>query len=125
MVPLPNQWSDVMGATATLEAEEATSTLTDRYQTTVPTAVRQKLRLRKGDRLQYRIRGGEVLLQKAQPGTEGDDPALEPFLAFIARDIEQHPGRLRGIDPALIARARELTAGVIVDRDAALNPDDE
>lgn len=36
---------------ATLEFE---STLTDRYQTTAPTAVRQALRLGKRDRIRYR-----------------------------------------------------------------------
>jgi antitoxin PrlF len=35
---------------ATLEAE---STLTDRYQTTVPQTVRRALRLRKRDKIQY------------------------------------------------------------------------
>jgi antitoxin PrlF len=35
---------------ATLEAE---STLTDRYQTTVPETVRRALRLRKRDKIQY------------------------------------------------------------------------
>ena len=38
---------------ATLEAE---STLTDRYQTTVPETVRRALRLRKRDKIQYVIR---------------------------------------------------------------------
>jgi len=44
---------------ATLEAE---STLTDRYQTTVPETVRRALRLGKRDKIHYTIRpGGEVL----------------------------------------------------------------
>ncbi|MES3002772.1 MAG: type II toxin-antitoxin system PrlF family antitoxin [Pseudomonadota bacterium] len=118
-----------MGATANarkfFESEDPLSTLTDRYQTTVPTAVRKKLDLRKGDRIQYRIREDGVLLQKAVPDADGDDPVLEPFLAFIARDIQEQPGRLRGIDAKLIARARELTAGIIVDRNAPLDPADE
>ncbi|MGE0333566.1 MAG: type II toxin-antitoxin system PrlF family antitoxin [Ramlibacter sp.] len=116
-----------MAASATArqhQVEDASSALTDRYQTTIPTAVRRSLLLGKGDRIRYRILEDGVLLQKAAPAT-GDDPALEPFLAFIARDVAQHPGRLRGIDPALIARARELTAGVVVDRGAALDPNDE
>ena len=48
---------------ATLEAE---STLTDRYQTTVPETVRRALRLRKRDKIQYVIRpSGEVVLTRA------------------------------------------------------------
>ena len=49
-------------------ALELESTLTDRYQTTVPTAVRQALRLQKRDRIRYRVmEGGQVLLERAQP----------------------------------------------------------
>ena len=47
---------------ATLEVE---STLTDRYQTTVPETVRRALRLRKRDKIHYTIRpGGEVVLSR-------------------------------------------------------------
>ena len=45
---------------ATLEAE---STLTDRYQTTVPETVRRALRLGKRDKIHYTVRpSGEVVL---------------------------------------------------------------
>ena len=44
---------------------EAESTLTDRYQTTVPEPVRKALRLGRRDRLRYEIRpGGEVVLTR-------------------------------------------------------------
>lgn len=47
----------------TLEAE---STLTDRYQTTVPESVRRALRLGKRDKIHYAIQpGGEVILTRA------------------------------------------------------------
>ena len=46
---------------------ELESTLTDRYQTTVPAAVRQALQLHKRDRIRYRVMdGGQVLLERAQ-----------------------------------------------------------
>ncbi len=49
---------------ATLEAE---STLTDRYQTTVPETVRRALRLGKRDKTHYTIRpGGEVVLSRVE-----------------------------------------------------------
>jgi antitoxin PrlF len=42
---------------------EAESTLTDRYQTTVPETVRRALRLKKRDKIRYTIRSsGEVVL---------------------------------------------------------------
>ena len=71
---------------ATLEAE---STLTDRYQTTVPETVRRALRLGKRDKIHYTIRpNGEVVLTRAAPG-DSDDPALMPFLGFLARDMAE------------------------------------
>ena len=53
---------------ATLEVE---STLTDRYQTTVPDAVRRALRLGKRDKIHYSIRAsGEVVLTRAEASGE-------------------------------------------------------
>ena len=57
---------------ATLEAE---STLTDRYQTTVPETVRRALRLGKRDKIHYTVRpSGEVVLTRVD-ATEDADPA--------------------------------------------------
>ena len=73
---------------ATLEAE---STLTDRYQTTVPETVRRALRLHKRDKIQYVIRpSGEVILTRASD-PEVDDPVLGQFLGFLAHDIAPTP----------------------------------
>ena len=48
---------------------EADSTLTDRYQTTVPEAVRQFLGLGKRDKLRYTLKpNGEVVLTRAENG---------------------------------------------------------
>ena len=45
------------------------STLTDRYQTTVPETVRRALRLGKRDKIHYTIRSdGEVVLTRATAG---------------------------------------------------------
>jgi antitoxin PrlF len=107
---------------ATLEAE---STLTDRYQTTVPETVRRALRLRKRDKIHYTIRpDGEVVLTRAAPG-DGDDPALAPFLGFLARDMAAHPERIRAVNAELAQRIQALVGGVEVDLDAPLSADDE
>jgi antitoxin PrlF len=59
---------------ATLEVE---STLTDRYQTTVPETVRRALKLGKRDKIHYTIRpSGEVVLTRAE-ASDVDDPVLE------------------------------------------------
>jgi antitoxin PrlF len=87
--------------------------------------VRKALKLGKHDRLVYKIKGGNVVLRRAEGKDEKDDPALAPFLHLLARDFAAHPGRLRQIDPELIQRARELVAGVELDLDAPLSPEDE
>ncbi|MCW5221753.1 type II toxin-antitoxin system PrlF family antitoxin [Verminephrobacter aporrectodeae] len=107
---------------ATLEVE---STLTDRYQTTVPETVRRALRLSKRDKIHYTIRpGGEVVLTRADASDE-DDPVLGAFLGFLARDVASHPERLQAMDAGLVQRLQALTGGIEVDLDALLSPDDE
>lgn len=101
------------------------STLTDRYQTTVPETVRRVLQLGKRDRIHYTIRpSGEVVLTRAtSPG--GDDLVLGKFLGFLARDLASHPERLEAVDAALVQRLQSLVGNVKVNLDAALSADDE
>jgi antitoxin PrlF len=107
---------------ATLEAE---STLTDRYQTTVPETVRRTLGLGKRDKIHYTISAsGEVVLTRAEPATD-DDPVLGAFLGFLARDIAAHPERLQAIDSGFVRRLQALTAGIEIDLDAPLPADEE
>ena len=107
---------------ATIEVE---STLTDRYQTTVPETVRRALKLGKRDKIHYTIRqDGEVVLTRAMTA-EGDDPVLVQFLGFLARDIASHPERLQAVDAGLFQRIQSLVGGIEVDLDAALLEDDE
>jgi len=106
-------------------ALQVESTLTDRYQTTVPETVRRALRLGKRDKIHYTIRpDGEVVLTRAAAG-EDDDPALAPFLGFLARDISEHPERLQAVDADFAQRIQALVGGVEVDLDAPLSADDE
>ena len=106
----------------TLEVE---STLTDRYQTTVPETVRRALRLGKRDKMRYTIRpSGEVVLTRAE-ATQEDDPVLGQFLGFLARDIGSHPERLQALDAGFVQRLQSLTSGIEVDLDAPLSADDE
>jgi antitoxin PrlF len=104
----------------------AESTLTDRYQTTVPESVRRALKLGKRDKIQYEIRAsGEVVLTRVTEAEEGGDPVLGAFLAFLARDIAQHPDRLKPLDRALVQRLQSLTGAIEVDLDAPLAAEDE
>lgn len=100
------------------------STLTDKYQTTMPGVVRKALGLKKRDRISYTILPeGDVLLSRVTDAVE--DPAIGAFLSFLARDISRHPGQIRGLDAPLRAKLSELVEGVELDLDAALSPEDE
>jgi antitoxin PrlF len=108
-----------------MAALEIESTLTDRYQTTVPDAVRRTLKLRKRDRIRYVVRpDGAVLLTRAETPEESD-PVVDKFLAFLARDMAANPGRIRSVSPKLVRRARSLVKGVKIDMDAPLPTEGE
>ncbi len=100
------------------------STLTDRYQTTVPDAVRKALQLGKREKIRYTIQpDGNVLLSRAdQPAS---DPVLGSFLRFLARDIQDDPQRLKAATPELLSRIQNLVGDVDIDLDAPLNDEDD
>ncbi len=103
----------------------AESTLTDRYQTTVPESVRRALRLGKRDKIQYTVRSnGDVVLTRVDVA-EKADPLLGQFLDFLAQDIAAHPERLQGLSTDLGKRVNTLVANVDVDLNAPLSADDE
>jgi antitoxin PrlF len=107
---------------ATLEVD---STLTDRYQTTVPEPVRRALKLGKRDKIHYVIQpNGAVLLSRGS-GPEGDDPLLGQFLGFLAQDMAAYPKRMQSLNVDLVQRIQSLVADVPVDLDAPLSADDE
>lgn len=101
---------------------QAASTLTDRYQTTIPEPVRELLHLNKRDKITYTIDdNGKVLISRA---TE-DDPVLGDFLNFLANDIKHHPSQIQSFHHDLVERARHLTSGVDIDFDSPLDEKDE
>ena len=104
---------------------EAESTLTERYQTTVPETVRRALRLGKRDKIRFTIRpDGDVVLTRAV-ATTNEDPVMGHFLNFLAHDMATHPERLASIDAGLVQRIQFLVGDLEVDLDAALSAEDE
>lgn len=95
------------------------SSLTERFQTTIPKGVREALGLRRGDTLAYEVRGDEVVVRR-RPEQEAVDPALSGLLDLLERDIAARPDRLRRVPDTLVRRGRELVEGVEIDLDAAL-----
>jgi len=96
----------------------AESTLTDRYQTTIPEVVRKALGLGKRDKLEFLLdETGAVRLKKAQDLEEHEDPTLMAFLDLLAKDIDENPQKLRELDDAFWQAIDKLTEGVEVDMD--------
>jgi antitoxin PrlF len=103
----------------------AESTLTDRYQTTVPDAVRKALHLDKRDRLRYTVLADGVVQLSRLDAIEVDDPAISGFLNFLANNMTAHPQHLQPITSALRGQIQQLTAGVNVNLTDTLSPEDD
>jgi len=113
--------TEVVMAQVALEAE---STLTDRFQTTVPSPVRQALHLGKKDKIKYTIQSdGSVVISRA--AAQESDPVLDEFLSFIARDIKAHPEKLEPLSASMRESVDALVEGVEIDLDAPLLDKDE
>ncbi len=95
------------------------STITAKGQTTVPKAVRQALGVSTGDQLAFRIDGNSVSVHRVEEGDS--DPAIEQFLIFLAKDIQEHPERLTSMSPELRARIDAVTDGLDIDLDAPID----
>ena len=100
------------------------STLTDRYQTTVPDPVRKALHLHKREKIRFTIQAdGSVLLSRADQ--DQTDPALDSFLSFLANDIQHNPQHLKAVTPELVSRIQNLVGNIDVDLDSPLDDEDE
>jgi antitoxin PrlF len=54
-------------------------------------------------------------------GLEDDDPVLNEFLAFLARDLAKRPDRVSVFPASLLARARDAARGVAIEHDEPLD----
>lgn len=90
-----------------MEIIKAQATLTARYQTTVPTAIRKVLDLGANDKVEYTVdEFGRVIISKSfeDAPIEQFDPAVSAFLNFLGSEIEKNPGRLQVLTPAISER---------------------
>ena len=98
------------------------STLTDRYQTTIPELIRETLHITKRDKIAYTLgEDGSIVLSRA----DESDPVLGSFLSFIANDIQNNPKNIEAIPQTLLERAQSLVSGIKVDLESSLNPEDD
>lgn len=99
----------------------AESRLTERSQTTIPAAIRDALRLKPGEVIEYSLLpGGKVIMSRQY---QGDDPVIDSFLHFLEQDMVQNPQRIQPVPASAWANITALTAGVEVDLDAPLTDD--
>jgi antitoxin PrlF len=100
------------------------STLTDRYQTTIPEPVRKALGLNKRDKISYVIQlDGTVLISRVEQSEV--DPVLGGFLNFLAQDMQNTPQNLQAVSSELVSHVQSLVTGVEIDLDASLLDEDE
>jgi len=100
------------------------SKLTDRFQTTVPSLVRQALHLGRKDKIKYTIQAdGNVLLSRV--ALTESDPVLEGILSLLANDMQQHPEKLQTLTASMRNSVKGLVEGVEIDLDAQLSDEDE
>jgi len=99
------------------------SSVTDRYQTTVPSGVRQALGLSQRDKIAWTItQDGKVEVGAKREEPEHEDQALMAFLSLLERDIAA--GNLQLAGP-LFARMKALVGDARVDLDAPLPDEDD
>ncbi len=59
-----------------MENESLTSKLTSKSQAVIPRAIRRKLGIEPGDRIRYRVRGEQVIIEKVTTRNVKDDPFI-------------------------------------------------
>jgi antitoxin PrlF len=110
---------NAMGVLPTITLD---ATITERGQTTIPSAIRKMLGIQKGAIVFKGMPDGTVVIEpKRQDGSE--DPVLAHFLAFLTADMSRNPQNLEALTPALLEEGRLLVDGVEIDLDAHLGDD--
>ncbi|ALS97164.1 type II toxin-antitoxin system PrlF family antitoxin [Lacimicrobium alkaliphilum] len=100
------------------------STLTDRFQTTVPATVRKALHLNKRDKLNFTVMDdGKVLVSRADE--LGTDPVVGQFLSFLEQDMTANPQHIQPLSAERKAHVDGLIDGVEVDLNTPLSDEDE
>lgn len=99
--------ADIAFGRTAMPAIHEIATLTSKGQITLPKSIRQALGVDTGGKVAFDLRGGEVVVTRAD--AEHEDPAIGAFLTLLARDIEA--GRnIRGL-PEDLARTMLEHAG--------------
>lgn len=95
------------------------ATLTSKGQITLPKAIRQTLGVTTGGKVAFELRGGEVIVTRAE--SEHQDPAIGAFLGLLEADIRN--GKHVGALPVELAQAMLASAGHALDLDDDIEGD--
>lgn len=108
-----------------MAAFEIEAAVTERGQTTVPSAIRNMLRIGKRGTIVFRAMddGTVVITRKAE--RQEDDPVLGRFLTFMEADMAAHPEHLHPIGAGFVERVSALVDGVAVDLAEPLADDED
>jgi antitoxin PrlF len=93
------------------------ATLTSKGQITLPKSIRQALGVDTGGKVAFELRGGEVVVTRAE--AEHEDPAIGAFLGLLEADIRA--GRHLQSLPEDLARAMLANAGHAVNLDEEID----
>lgn len=95
------------------------ATLTSKGQITLPKPIRQALGVDAGSKVAFDLRGGEVVVTRAD--AEHEDPAIGAFLSLLESDIRA--GRHVASLPEELAQAMLANAGRAVNLDEEIAGD--
>ena len=97
------------------------STITDKGQTTIPKPIRDALGVGYGGRIAFSL-DEKNRVSVERDDVEDDDPVLDGFLDFLAKDMAARPGdAFMEIPPGLRGRIAALTEGAEIDLDAPID----
>lgn len=103
---------------------EIEATITERGQTTVPSAIRKALGLERNGKVMFRqMEDGTVTIAPKPGGDDAADPVIGRFLAFLERDMMARPDALVPVSREIVDRGSKLVEGVDIDLDAPLTDD--
>jgi antitoxin PrlF len=96
-----------------MQVLEEVSSITSKGQTTVPKSVRQVLGVDCGGEIAFRVENGMVTVHAVE--AKHEDPAMERFLALLARDIEERPEAVKSLSREFSARMASITKDKQID----------
>lgn len=108
------------------ELLQAESTLTERYQTTIPYVVRKTLGLEKGNKISYQIQeDGSVIISRWQNNQKESDALLGKFIQFLEEDINQNSQQIKAMTSTTVNHLKSLVNDIAVDLERSLQEEEE